>query len=77
MEGDLEEDGPAGGRDAGEGADDQVVDESAEVVRAGVAAGVGVEDFEEVAEDLLLGLDAEILVGLERGVVEGDIVVGR
>ena len=48
--GDLQKHRPAGTGNAGEGADDQVVDEPAEVRRASGAAGVGVEDFEEVAE---------------------------
>ena len=64
--GDLEEDRAAGARHAGERAGDQVVDEPAEVVRARAAAGVGVEDFEEVAEAFRLRFEAEFLVRLER-----------
>ena len=74
---DLEEDRPARLRHAGERADDQVVDEPAEVVRALRTRDVGVEDLEEVAEALALGLEAELLVRLERRVVERDVVVGR
>src|SRR5215204_6232394 len=75
MERHLQEQWAAGGGDAGEGAGDEVVEESADVAGAGVAAGVRVEDFEEVAESFLLGLAAELAVGVERGVVEGNVVV--
>ena len=74
--GDLEKDGTAGGGDAGECADDQVVDEAAEIGGAMVAAGVGVEDFEEMAKTLGFGFDAEFLVGQQSGVIEFELVVG-
>ena len=77
MVGDLEEERPARLRHAGERADDHVVDEAADVLRALRTRDVRVEDLEEVAEALALGLEAEVLVGLERGDVERDVVVER
>ena len=41
----------------------------------GCSRGVRIEHFEEVAEPLRLGLDAERPVGFERAAVEIDVVV--
>ena len=41
----------------------------------GCSRGVGIEDFEEMAKPLALGLDAEGAVGVQRAAVEIDVVV--
>ena len=75
--GDLQEDRPPRLRDARERADDHVVDEAADVLRPLRTRDVRLEHLEEVPEALALGLEPEVLVGLERGDVERDVVVQR
>ena len=75
---DLEEQRPAGRADTREHPGDHVV----EVVRAGSSGAtapgdVGVEDLEEVAEALALGLLAELVESLEGREVALEIVVER
>ena len=66
----LQEQRPALARDAAERADDGVVDEAGQLARLDRLRPVGVEHFEEVAEALALGLQAELLVLLQGGAVQ-------
>ena len=72
---DLQEAGAAGAGDAGEHADDVVVQEAGEFVGGQAVGQVGVEDFEEVVEALAFGLGAEGVEAFEGDEVEGRVVV--
>src|SRR5438105_4396549 len=74
---DLQKDRPATSRNSRQRADDQVVDETPQVVRARAAAGVGIENLQKMLEILRFRFDAELLVRLERCVVEVDVVIWR
>ena len=67
----------AGFRDAGEAAEDVVVDEFAKLFRRDTAADVRIEDFEEVAEILPLRFFAEFFEGEEGFAVLLEIVDER
>ncbi len=72
---DLEERRPAARGDPREHPGDHVVEVGGQDRRVNRAWDVGVEDFEEVAELLPLGLLAELVEPLERGEIEGQVVV--
>src|SRR2546427_531566 len=77
MIGDLQKNRPSAARHAGERADDQIVDEPPQVVRTCAAAGVGIKNLKKMPELFRFGLDAKLLVSLQRRVIERDVVVGR
>ena len=63
---DLQEIGTAGIRHTGEGADDVVVDEFAQLFGRDAAGDIRVEDLEEMAEFFTFGFFAEFLIPEQR-----------
>ena len=72
--GDLEEFRPLRLGEAGETADDRVVDELGDRLRAQAPLDVRIEDLEEIGEAVGGGVGAELLERLERGDVGVDVV---
>src|SRR6185437_13369127 len=71
----LEEARPLGLGEAGESADDRVVDEPGHCLRVEAAAlDIGIEDFEKVGDAVGFGVGAKVPERRERGVVGGRVV---
>ena len=72
--GDFQKHRPADFGDAGERADDVIVEESGHLFVGDAGVHIRIEDFEKVAEALAFGLDAEVLEILQGLVIPIDVV---
>src|ERR1019366_3992024 len=71
----LQEDGPALRSDAGQRADDGVVNVIGELARIHRFGTIWIEEFQEMAKALALRLDTKFLVSLQRLAVDDVIVL--